>query len=162
MKGTSQGLMSWNATALKRSISDYELVGGTGRQDGLKSPTSCQINCCSRTRCKRSFSKLKSNGFGATGSSLGLCSCDRKGCASACSTVTRFLGWIWTIFLIKSSASEGAPGNWRLNGGGGLFGSFRMKRLAFSEVIKSSSWSCSLPSFSQMRVSCDKRDWMDR
>jgi hypothetical protein len=29
-------------------------------------------------------------------------------------------------------------------------------------VIKSSSWSCSLPSFSQMRVSCDKRDWMDR
>lgn len=87
------------------------LLGATGRHEGRKCPTSCQINSCNRSRCNFSFSNVKSNGASATGSSSGLCNCDKKGCASASLTVILFLGCISSIFRIKSNASNGVFGN---------------------------------------------------
>lgn len=51
----------------------------------------------------------------------------------------------------------GAPGNCSDRCVGALLGSFLMKRLAFSEVTKSSSESGSLPNFSVIKVNCRER-----
>lgn len=131
--------------------------GATGRHEGRKCPHSCQISSCSRRRTSFSFSKEKSNGASATGSSSGLCNCDKKGWARASSTLILLRGWISSIFLIRSNASTGVLGNCVVKGTGSLDGSLRMKRFAFSDVTKSRSGSESFPSFSQIIVNCSEK-----
>ena len=128
-------------------------LGGTGRQEGRKSPTSFQMSSFNRTRCNFSSSKLKSKGRSHLGSSSSWCSCAMKGCFNAPSTVIRFRGLIWSIRASKSKQSGDALGNCLLRGTTGLLGSLRMKRSAFSDVTKSRSSSGSFPSLFVIIVS---------